>query len=67
MEKRNESNWEFALVIRSGLDQVVADLRRASLKGVCLYPGPDETGGELVKISDLELIVTTAKQEGLRI
>src|SRR5690348_6538411 len=48
-----ESNWEFALVARSGLPTVVDDLTTTSLAGICLDPDPDGTGGTGMKIPAL--------------
>jgi len=53
MDARKESNWEFALIVRSGLLPVVKDLEAGNLVGICLDPDPDETGGTSIKVAEL--------------
>lgn len=56
MSASAESNWEFALVVRSGLHAVIKDLEAANLVGICLDPNPDETGGTSVKVAELRAL-----------
>ena len=56
MEARRESNWEFALVVRSGLQPVIKDIEAANLVGICLDPDPDETGGTSIKVAELRAL-----------
>jgi hypothetical protein len=53
MEARSESNWEFLLIVRSGLKPVIDDLRKGNLEGICIDPEPDESGGHRVTVDDL--------------
>ena len=56
MDACQESNWEFALIVRSGLRSVIKDLEAANLVGVCLDPDPDETGGTSIKVAELRAL-----------
>lgn len=56
MDARRESNWEFALIVRSGLLPVVKDLEAGNLVGICLDPDPDETGGTSIKVAELRAL-----------
>lgn len=56
MDASGESNWEFALIVRSGLHPVINDLEAANLVGICMDPDPDETGGTSIKVAELSAI-----------
>jgi hypothetical protein len=56
MTATGESNWEFALIARTGLRSVVDDLIAKDLAGICLDPAPNETGGTSIKIPSLAAI-----------
>jgi len=56
MDARGESNWEFALIVRSGLSAIIKDLEAANLVGICLDPDPDETGGTSIKVAILKTL-----------
>ena len=58
MDASGESNWEFALIVRSGLLPVIKDLEAANLVGICVDPDPDETGGTSIKVSELRDLAT---------
>jgi hypothetical protein len=57
MRATGESNWEFSLVIRTGIEDVAANLQTAELMGVCLDPLPDETGGTAFSIAEIRSVV----------
>ena len=51
-----ELNWEFTLIVRSGLPAVIKDIEAANLVGICLDPDPDETGGTSIKVAELRAL-----------
>ncbi len=57
MDASRESNWEFVLVVRSGLQSIIKDLEAADFVGICLDPDPQQTGGTSIKVAELKALV----------
>ena len=47
MVDRGETSWEFKLVSRSTFLDLMTDLRKLGIKGVCLDPTPGECGTQM--------------------
>ena len=47
MVSRGEPEWENRLVVRSTLADLLADLRKLGVRGVCLDPGKNRSGEKL--------------------
>ena len=54
LTSRGESNWEFTLVSRVGMEVLIADLRAEGLKGLCQDVEPDGTCSALLSLDALE-------------
>ena len=47
MVDRGETAWEFRLVSRSTFLDLITDLRRLGIRGVCLDPAPGDCGARM--------------------
>lgn len=53
MVKRGDTAFEFKLVARATLRELIANLRQIGAKGICLDPAPD-TCGNSINIDEME-------------
>jgi hypothetical protein len=54
MQAQGGRDWEFLLVIRSTLRDLIAELRREDFEGLSFDPQPDGSGGILIPLAELE-------------
>ena len=53
LEAYGESSWEFTVVTRPAMPDLISDLDRHGLLGICHDQQPDGTGGTAFTLADL--------------
>jgi len=51
----DHSDWEFKLISRPTLHEVLAELQSIAYRGICHDPNPDGSGGMLLSLEQVRL------------